>query len=87
MQKLLFALLAILRGFKDAALQTSAYSNGVFSRSCDSNGARKFPTPFLKARTLRPFGLRLDYSTLMLAGKQISILAVDFLMFLSNGSI
>ena len=87
MQKLLFVLLAIFRGFKDAALQTSAYFNDDFSRRCDSNAASKFPASFLKARPLGSFGLRLDSSTLMLAAKPISISAADFLMFLSDGSI
>ena len=86
MQKLLFALLAIFRGFKDAALRTSAYFNGDVSRY-DSNAASKFPASFLKARTLGSFGLRLDSSTLMLAAKPISISTADFLMFLSDGSI
>ena len=87
MQKFLFALLGIFRGFKDAAPRTSAYFNGDFSRRCDNNAARKFPASFLKARTLGSFGLRLDSSTLMLAAKPISISAADFLMFLSDGSI
>ena len=86
-KKLLFAMLAILRGFKDVALRTNAYFNDNFSRSCNSYAARKFPTSFLKAGSLRLFGLRLDSSSLMLEGKQISILAAGVLMFLSDGSI
>ena len=86
MQRLLFTLLAIFRGFKDAALQRSAYFNGDFSR-CDSNAARKFPVSFLKARTLGSFELRLDSSTFMLAAKPIWISAANFLMILSDGSI
>ena len=45
------SLLFLFRGFKDAALRTSAYFNGDFSR-CDSNAARKFLASSLKARAL-----------------------------------
>ena len=81
MQKFLFPLLAIFRGLNDAALRTSAYFNGNFSK-CDNNAVKKFPASFLKARTSVSFGLRLDSSTLMLAAKSISISVADFLVFI-----